>query len=44
MADQLGRLQAALADRYTIECEFGSRGRATTNLTEDLEHRRRAIL
>jgi hypothetical protein len=26
MADLLGRLKAALADRYTIDCELGSGG------------------
>jgi serine/threonine-protein kinase len=36
MAEQLGRLQAALADRYTIEREFGRGGMATVYLARDV--------
>ncbi|PYP22547.1 MAG: hypothetical protein DMD55_19240, partial [Gemmatimonadetes bacterium] len=40
MADQLARLQAALADRYTIERELGRGGMATVYLAQDLKHHR----
>src|SRR5947208_415931 len=40
MADQLARLQAALADRYTIEREVGRGGMATVYLAQDLKHHR----
>src|SRR5205809_3289656 len=40
MADQLARLQAALADRYAIEHELGRGGMATVYLAQDLKHRR----
>src|SRR5437764_14480880 len=40
MADQLARLQAALADRYTIERELGRGGMATAYLAADLKHHR----
>src|SRR5881628_3201262 len=40
MADQLARLQAALADRYTIERELGRGGIATVYLAQDLKHHR----
>ena len=36
MADVLDRLDAALADRYRIEREFGSGGMATAYLAQDL--------
>ena len=34
MADNLDRLQAALQDRYAIECELGSGGMATVYLAD----------
>jgi len=40
VADQLERLKAALADRYTIERELGSGGTATVYLAKDLKHHR----
>jgi serine/threonine-protein kinase len=40
MADQLERLKAALADRYTIERELGSGGMATVYLARDVRHER----
>ncbi|MGA2381904.1 MAG: serine/threonine-protein kinase [Gemmatimonadales bacterium] len=40
MADPLGRLRTALADRYTIERELGAGGMATVYLAEDLKHHR----
>src|SRR5881409_498864 len=36
MDDQLARLQAALADRYTIERELGRDGMATVYLARDV--------
>src|SRR5712691_6680078 len=38
MADLLARLQAALAERYTIERELGRGGMATVYLARDLKH------
>ena len=44
MADLLGRLKTALADRYAIEREVGAGGMATVFLAEDLKpHRPVAI-
>src|SRR5436309_7321816 len=40
MADLLARLQAALAERYTIERELGRGGMATVYLARDLRHGR----
>ncbi len=40
MADPLARLQAALAERYTIERELGRGGMATVYLARDLKHGR----
>jgi serine/threonine-protein kinase len=36
MADQLDRLKAALADRYTIERKLGSGGMATVYLAHNI--------
>jgi serine/threonine-protein kinase len=44
VTDTLGRLQAALADRYTIERELGAGGMATVFLAEDLKHGRRVAI
>src|SRR6266566_3837909 len=44
MADQLARLQAALADRYTIERELGRGGMATVYLAQDLKHHRKVAI
>jgi len=40
VTDQLARLHAALADRYTIERELGRGGMAVVYLAEDLRHHR----
>src|SRR2546429_5975103 len=40
LADVLARLQAALADRYTIERELGHGGMATVYLAQDRKHHR----
>src|SRR3989442_11972910 len=40
LADLLARLQAALADRYTIERELGRGGMATVYLAHDQRHHR----
>ena len=44
MTDPLDRLNAALADRYTIEREIGSGGMATVYLAQDLKHRRQVAI
>src|SRR5213593_35675 len=44
MADQLASLQAALADRYTIERELGRGGMATVYLAQDRKHHRQVAI
>src|SRR6184192_2952385 len=44
MADQLARLQTALADRYTIERELGRGGMATVYLAQDRKHHRQVAI
>src|SRR5438309_10832686 len=44
MAQQLGRLEAALADHYTVERELGRGGMATVYLAHDLKHDRSVAL
>src|SRR5436309_9416991 len=44
MADVFPPLQAALADRYTIERELGRGGMATVYLAEDLKHHRQVAI
>ena len=44
MTDDLSRLAAALADRYTLERELGQGGMATVYLAEDLKHKRKVAL
>src|SRR5437879_13769399 len=44
MSGLLGRLQVALAERYSIERELGHGGMATVYLAEDLKHRRLVAL
>ena len=41
MTDTLGRLKAALSDRYAIEEELGAGGMATVYLAENLKHERK---
>ena len=42
--DQLERLNAALAGRYTVERELGSGGMATVYLADDVKHRRKVAV
>ncbi len=44
MAEDIDRLKAALADRYTIEGEVGSGGMATVYLAKDLKHERQVAV
>ena len=44
MSDELDRLKAALADKYTIERELGRGGMATVYLAEDLKHKRKVAV
>jgi Tol biopolymer transport system component len=44
MTDVLGRLTAALADRYAIERELGAGGMATVYLAHDVRHGRKVAL
>ena len=44
MTEQLARLTAALADRYTIERELGAGGMATVYLAQDLKHDRQVAI
>jgi serine/threonine protein kinase/tetratricopeptide (TPR) repeat protein len=43
-ADQLQRLGAALAGRYTVERELGRGGMATVYLADDVKHRRQVAI
>ena len=44
MSDIFGRLQGALADRYTLDRELGEGGMATVYLAEDLRHHRKVAI
>jgi eukaryotic-like serine/threonine-protein kinase len=44
MPELLGRLQAALADRYRLDREVGAGGMATVYLAQDIRHARRVAL
>jgi serine/threonine-protein kinase len=44
VSQALGRLTAALADRYRIERELGAGGMATVYLAQDLKHDRKVAL
>src|SRR6184192_3915684 len=44
LIDPLARLQAALAERYTIERELGRGGMATVYLATDLKHHRQVAI
>ncbi len=43
-SDQLDRIRAALAGRYTVEHELGRGGMATVYLADDLKHQRKVAL
>ena len=42
--EQLTSVQAALTERYTVECEIGRGGMATVYLANDLKHHRRVAI
>jgi serine/threonine protein kinase/tetratricopeptide (TPR) repeat protein len=42
--EQIDRLRAALADRYSLDRELGSGGMATVYLADDLKHRRKVAV
>jgi serine/threonine-protein kinase len=44
VSDHLDHLQAALADRYTVEREIGRGGMATVYLARDLKHERQVAV
>ncbi len=44
MTEIRGRLETALADRYTIERELGAGGMATVYLAHDIKHDRRVAV
>ena len=44
MTDELARVRAALADKYSIEREIGAGGMATVYLAEDIKHDRRVAV
>src|SRR5207237_9389386 len=44
LIDPLARVQAALADRYTIERELGRGGMATVYLAQDRKHHRQVAI
>ena len=44
MTDAIGRLAAALADRYVVERELGAGGMATVYLARDIKHDRQVAL
>ena len=44
MSEALGRLTAALADRYRLERELGQGGMATVYLAQDLKHDRKVAV
>ncbi len=44
MTDGIGRLKAALADRYALQEELGAGGMATVYLAEDLKHHRKVAV
>jgi serine/threonine protein kinase len=44
VTDELARVRAALADKYSIEREIGAGGMATVYLAEDLKHDRRVAV
>jgi hypothetical protein len=44
VSEIIGKLKAALADRYVIERELGSGGMATVYLAHDIKHDRRVAL
>jgi len=44
VTDELARVRAALADKYSIEREIGAGGMATVYLAEDIKHDRRVAV
>ena len=44
MGENLARLKAAVADRYTIERELGAGGMATVYLAQDVRHGRKVAI
>src|SRR5438874_13028883 len=44
MSDDIGRLKAALSDRYALQRQLGEGGMATVYLAHDLKHDRKVAI